>query len=97
MQIRGIVQRATLEENPPGSDRIEMILLIQGVGPDQPRRLVVPFGLLIQDPSLDPDLIRGRAFHADVSQDDSRRWVVIEIAFAEERILRAEEQEEESS
>ena len=50
MQIRGIVQRAGLEENPPGSDRIEMILWGQGVGPDKPRRIVVPYELLLQDP-----------------------------------------------
>ena len=50
MQIRGIVQTAVLEENPVGSDRIEMILWAQGVGPDKPTRIVVPFELLFQDP-----------------------------------------------
>ena len=55
MQIRGIVQRAELVENPPGSDRIEMVLWGQGVGPNKPRSIVVPYELLLQDPSLDPD------------------------------------------
>ena len=36
MQIRGIVMRAELVENPPGSDRIELVLWGQGVGPDKP-------------------------------------------------------------
>ena len=47
MQIRGIVQRAVLEENPAGSDRIEMILWGQGVGPDKPRWIVIPYELLL--------------------------------------------------
>ena len=69
MQIRGIVRTATLEENPPGSDQIEMVLRVQGVGPSQPRLLVVPYPLLIGDESLDPDLVQGKGFQADVAQD----------------------------
>jgi hypothetical protein len=43
MHLRGIVQAADLEENPPGSDRIELVLRVQGVGPGQPRRIVIPY------------------------------------------------------
>ena len=39
--------------------RIEMILWGQGVGPDKPRWIVIPFELLLQGPSLDSDQIRG--------------------------------------
>ena len=39
MRIRGIVRTATLAENPPGTDQIELILHVQGVGPGQPRIL----------------------------------------------------------
>jgi hypothetical protein len=55
MQFRGIVMTAALEENPPGSDRIELVLWLQGVGPGKPRRIVVPYELLLSDPSLDAD------------------------------------------
>ncbi len=60
MRIRGIVRTATLEENPPGSDRIEMVLRVQGVGPGQPRTLVVPYELLLADPELDRRPSRAR-------------------------------------
>ena len=89
MQVRGIVQRAQLVENPPGSDRIEMILWGQGVGPDKPRSMIVPYELLVQESSLDPDQVLGHGFEAEVAQDDSGRWVVIEIGFATGRVLRS--------
>jgi hypothetical protein len=92
MQIRGIVQTAELEENPPGSDRIEMVLWVQGVGPGQPRRLVIPYELLLQDPSLDPDLVRGHGFQAQIGQDEAGRWVVVEVGFATGRVLRASDE-----
>ena len=88
MRIRGIVQAAELDENPPGSDRIEMILWVQGVGPDKPKRIVVPYELLLQDPDLDADRARGHGFQAEVSQDEEGRWVVAEIGFAAGRVLR---------
>jgi len=88
MQIRGIVQRAVLEENPIGSDRIEMIIWGQGVGPDKPRWIVVPYELLIQDPSLDPDQVRGHGFQARIHEDEAGRWIVEEIGFASGRVLR---------
>ncbi len=88
MRIHGIVQQAELEENPPGSDRIEMILWAQGVGPDKPRSIVVPFELLLQDPSLEPDQVRGHGFQARIEQDEEGRWIVEEIGFATGRVLR---------
>jgi hypothetical protein len=91
MQIRGIVRTATLEENPPGSDQIEMVLRVQGVGAGQPRLLVVPYALLLANPELDPEIIQGKGFQAEVAQDESGRWVVTEIAFASGRVLRAPE------
>ena len=68
MRIRGIVRTATLEENPPGSDQIEMVLRAQGVGPDQPRTFVVPYALLLADPDIDPDAIQGKRFEAEVDE-----------------------------
>ena len=94
MRIRGIVRIASLEENPPSSGRIEMSLRVQGVRPDQPRLLVIPYEILLQDESLDPDLVQGKGFEAEVAMDESGRWVVSEIAFALGRVLRKPEGEE---
>jgi hypothetical protein len=88
VQIRGIVRTATLQESPPGSDRIEMHLRVQGVGPQQPRLVVVPYELLLEDSSLDVDQVEGKAFQADVVQDAAGTWIVAEIAFASGRVLR---------
>jgi hypothetical protein len=94
MRIRGIVQTATLGENPPGSDRIEMILRVQGVGPGQPRTLIVPYELLLADPDLDPEVVQGKRFEAEAEADEAapRRWVVGEIAFATGHFLRKPEE-----
>jgi hypothetical protein len=91
MQIRGIVRTATLQENPPGTDRIEMVLQVQGVGPGQPRRLVIPYELLLADPELDPDLMQGKGFQAEINHEAEGRWVVAQIAFATDRVLRPAE------
>jgi hypothetical protein len=91
LQIHGIVRVATLEEYPTGSDRIEMRIRVQGVRPDQPRLLVVPYELLLGDDSLEPESVQGKGFEAEVHEDASGRWVVSEIAFATGRVLRAPE------
>jgi hypothetical protein len=88
MRIRGIVRTAVLEENPPGSDRIEMILRVQGVRPGQPRALVIPFEFLLSDQSLDPDQVQGKGFEAEVAQDEAGRWVASAISIAASRVLR---------
>jgi hypothetical protein len=87
MHIRGIIQSATLEEHPPDSGTIEMVLRVQGVGPSQPRTLVIPYSLLLQDESLDPDAIALRGFEAEIEPDEDGRWIIETIAFAS-RILR---------
>jgi hypothetical protein len=91
MHLHGIVMAAELVEEPPESGRIEMALRIQGVGPGQPRRIIVPFERMLSDPSLEPDLVAGKAFQAEVIEVESKRWEVVEIAFAERRILRENE------
>jgi hypothetical protein len=91
MHIRGIVRTASLQENPPASDRIEMVLSVQGVRPDQPRVLIVPYEFLLGDESLDTDEIQGKGFQAEVVQDDSGRWMVSEISIAAGRVLRKPE------
>jgi hypothetical protein len=91
MRIRGIVRVATLQENQPGSDQIEMLIKVQGVRPEQPRLLVVPYELLLGDEALEPDSVQGKGFEAEVTEDPRGRWVVVEIAFATGRVLRAPE------
>ena len=88
MQLRGIVMSAALEENPPGSDRIELHLWLQGVGPGKPRRIVVPYELLLDDPEIDAEAIRGHGFEAEVEPDADGRWIVAAIGFADGRVLR---------
>jgi hypothetical protein len=90
MHLHGIIQTATLEEIPPESGNLEIVLKVQGVGPGHPRTLVIPNALLLNDESLDPDAIQGRAFDAEVEQDPSRRWIICRIAFAS-RVLRPPE------
>ena len=87
MVLHGIIQTATLAETPPESGNLEIILKVQGVGPRQPRTLVIPYNLLLADESLDPELMQGRGFEAEVEEDESRRWLVARIAFAS-RVLR---------
>ncbi|MBV8077234.1 MAG: hypothetical protein JO284_12585 [Planctomycetaceae bacterium] len=87
MHIRGIIQSAALEEHPPDSGTIEMVLRVQGVGPSQPRTLVIPYARLLQDESLDPDAIARRGFEAEIEPDEDGRWIIQTIAFAS-RILR---------
>jgi hypothetical protein len=91
MRIKGIVRTGTLEENSPDSDRIEMILKVQGVGVGQPRTLVVPYELLVGDATLDPEEVAGKGFEADAQEDSAARWVVSWIALATGRVLRREE------
>jgi hypothetical protein len=90
MRLRGVVRTAVLDESPPDSGNIEMDLRVQGVGPGQPRRLVVPYSLLLQDEGLEPEAVTGRAFDAEVEQDAQQRWVVRSIQFAS-RVLRPPE------
>jgi hypothetical protein len=91
MQVRGIVQSAELAEAPGGGEAVEMLLAVQGVRPGQPRRLVVPFELLLADESLEPEAVQGHGFVAEVEEEAPGRWVAREIAFGPGRVLRREE------
>ena len=88
MHLRGIIQSAALEEAPGSGEAIDMVLRVQGVGPGQPRTIVVPYALLLQDEGLDPDSILGHGFEADVDEAGPKRWVVSRITFASRRVLR---------
>ena len=90
MRIHGIIQAARLEEIPPDSGNLEIVLRIQGVGPGQPRLIVIPLALLVQDEGLDPDAISGCAFDAEVDPGPDRRWLVTRISIAS-RVLRRQD------
>jgi hypothetical protein len=60
----------------------------QGVGPNKPREIIVPYELLLKDPALDPDQVQGHGFQATVEQDEAGRWIVTEIGFTVGRALR---------
>jgi hypothetical protein len=91
MRLRGIIRNATLVEVEPAGDAIEMELEVQGVGPGQPRRLVIPYALLLHETDLDPDAMKGHGFEAEVESESPRRWVVRSIALASGRVLRPED------
>ena len=87
MHIHGVVRTADLAENPPGSDQIEMVVRVQGVGAGQPRLLVIPFGLLVDHEEIEPETVAGRGFEAEIDQDEHGRWIIHQIAFTS-RVLR---------
>lgn len=87
MLIRGIIQSAEYSEDPPDSGRIEMVVRVQGVGRDQPRRLVIPMEILLENQELEPDSVRGRGFEADVEPDPDRKWVVTRLNMAGKDML----------
>jgi hypothetical protein len=82
MTLHGFVMSAELAEETPGSERVELILRIQGVGPGQPRRIAVPYDLLLADPTIDADDIIGRGFEAEVDQAGATRWEVRRLSLA---------------
>lgn len=89
MTIRGIVMSAELVENPSASGSIEMHLRLQGVGPTAPRRIIIPYAMLLADETLEPESIAGHAFEADVDELEPKRWIVSRISFAARGILRS--------
>ena len=90
MTLHGFVMSAELAEESAGGDRVELTLRIQGVGPGQPRRIVVPHDLLLADPSIDADDVVGRGFEAEVEQAGASRWEVRILSLAS-RVLRPKE------
>jgi hypothetical protein len=87
VRLNGVIRSAELQEDPSGNDRVEMVLVIQGVSPGQPRRVIVPFELLIGDESLDPDQVTGRRFEAEVAEEPQGRHVIQQIRLGA-RVLR---------
>ncbi len=90
MHMHGIIMTATLEENPPGSETVEIVAYVQGVGRGQPRKIVFPMPFLVENPEIEPETIQGHAFQAEVEEESPKRWVVTAFGFGENRVLREE-------
>ena len=90
MTLHGFIMSAELAEAPPGSEQIELTLRLQGVGPGQPRRIVVPYAYLLANPEIDADDVAGRGFEAEVEQAGASRWEVTRLAVSG-RVLRSKE------
>lgn len=90
MLLHGIVMKAELVESPAGGDSVDLALVLQGVGPAQPRQVYIPFSMLLEDPTIDPDSLRGHGIEAEVSLDDSERWLVSSLRVKPKRVLRPE-------
>ena len=86
MKIRGIVRSATLRESADG--QLELLLELQGVGPAQPRWVVVPHELLVREHELDPDDVAGRGLEAEIEPADDGRWLVQSLSLGPGRVLR---------
>ena len=91
MTLRGFIQSAELVEDPAGDDRVMMILRLQGVSPGQPRRLVVPFELLLAHDDLDVDQMAGRAFRAECEAQPDGSGLALAIEVGPARVLRKPE------
>lgn len=90
MHMHGIVMTAELRDDPADADKVELHLVVQGVGRGQPRRVIIPMDVLVSQPEIDPDIIKGHAFQAEVDEAAPNRWIVSTIAFASDRVLRPE-------
>lgn len=88
MQMHGIVMTADLVEAPNDPDSVEIQLMVQGVKPGQPRRFIIPMSVLIEQPDIEAETIRGHGFEAEVVEESPKRWVAESISFAARRVLR---------
>jgi hypothetical protein len=90
MQMHGIVMTAELVEAPNDPNSVEVHLMVQGVKPGQPRRVVIPMSVLVAQPDIEPEAIRGHGFEAEVIEEGPKRWIVESIQFAARSVLRPE-------
>jgi hypothetical protein len=79
---------ADLVEDPNDPEAVEVHLMVQGVRPGQPRRIVIPMAVLLAQPDIEAETIRGHGFEAEVVEEGPKRWVVETIQFAARRVLR---------
>jgi len=86
--IKGFIRHAELREDPADADRVQLIASVQGVGPGQPRKILIPFEILVTHDELDADHMAGRAFRAEFETVDNGAGVVTAIEVGPSRVLR---------
>lgn len=91
MTLKGFIQAAELVEDPAGDDRVMMLLRLQGVSPGQPRKMILPFELLLAQEDLDVDQMAGRAFRAECSAVENGCGIAAAIEVGPSRVLRKPE------
>jgi hypothetical protein len=88
MTLKGFIQSAELVEDTSGADRVMMIVRVQGVGPGQPRKILIPFEILIVQDDLEAETMGGRAFRAECSGVENAMGMVTAIEVGPSRVLR---------
>ncbi len=88
MTLKGFIQSAELVEDTSGPDRVMMIVRVQGVGPGQPRKILIPFEILIVQDDLEAETMGGRAFRAECSGVETALGMVTAIEVGPSRVLR---------
>ena len=88
MTLRGFIRSAELLQDPHDENRVHLTASVQGVGPGQPRRILIPFEILLTLDDLDPDTVGGRAFRAEVETVENGTGIVTAIEVGPGRVLR---------
>lgn len=88
MTIKGFIQSAELVQDPADEDRVMMVARVQGVGAGQPRKILIPFEILVAQDDLEPETMAGRAFNAVYEQIDQAAAIVTAIEVGPGRVLR---------
>ena len=91
MTLRGLIRSAELHQDPADENRVHLIAAVQGVGPGQPRKILIPFEILVAQEDLDPDTMAGRAFRAEVGAIENGLGIVLGIEVGPGRVLREPE------
>lgn len=88
MTLRGFIRSAELVQDPEDENRVHLVAGVQGVSPGQPRKIRVPFEILVAQEDLDPDTLAGRAFRAEIGAVDHGTGHVLAIEVGPGRVLR---------
>ncbi len=91
MTIKGFIQSADLLQDPADENKVMLLARVQGVGQGQPRKILIPFELLVQQEDLDPDNMVGRAFLAHYDEVIQATAIINSIEVGPGRVLRKPE------
>lgn len=91
MTIKGFIQSADLLQDPASDDRVMMLARVQGVGPGQPRKIIIPFEILVAQDNLEPETMAGRAFQGSYDEVVEGTALITFIEVGPGRVLRRPE------